>query len=71
MVAEGIREWPGYRQPKDEDIAEANRLMDAVFGAGDRPTVQCMAVATDQSGIDTCLFVMDNLGMTLAMPTPH
>ena len=25
------------RQPKDEDVAEANRLMDEVFGAGNRP----------------------------------
>ena len=31
---EEIRTWPGYRQPKDEDVAEANRLMDEVFGAG-------------------------------------
>ena len=75
MVAEWIRTWPGYRQPKDEDIAEANRLMDEVFGAGERPMVQCMAVATDQSDINACLFVMDNLGknlgMTLAMPMRH
>jgi ABC-type transport system substrate-binding protein len=64
---EEIRTWPGYRQPKDEDIAEANRLMDEVFGVGERPTVQCMAVTTNQSDIDSCLFVMDNLGKHLDM----
>jgi len=37
VVAEWIRTWPGYRQPKDEDIAEANRLMDEVFGQGNGP----------------------------------
>ena len=41
---EEIRTWPGYRQPKDEDIAEANRLMDEVFGAGNRPSVECTAI---------------------------
>ena len=64
---EEIRTWPGYRQPKDEDIAEANRLMDEVFGAGNRPTAKCKAVTTDQSDIDACLFVMDNLGKNLGM----
>ena len=38
---EELKTWPGYRQPKDEDIAEANRLMDEVFGAGNRPTAKC------------------------------
>ena len=64
---EEIRTWPGYRQPKDEDIAEANRLMDEVFGAGERPTAKCTAVTTDQSDIDACLFVIDNLKKTLGM----
>ena len=66
---EEIRTWPGYRQPKDEDVAEANRLMDEVFGPGERPTAKCMAVTTDQSDIDACLYMIDtlkkNLGMTI------
>ena len=64
---EEIRTWPGYRQPKDEDIAEANRLMDEVFGEGERPDVQCMATVTNQADIDACLFVIDNLGKNLGM----
>ena len=64
---EEIRTWPGYRQPKDEDVAEANRLMDEVFGPGERPTAQCMATVTNQSDIDACLFVIDNLKKNLGM----
>ena len=64
---EEIRTWPGYRQPKDEDVAEANRLMDEVFGPGERPKVQCMATVTNQSDIDACLYVIDNLGKNLDM----
>ncbi len=62
-----IRQWPGYRQPKDEDIAEANRLMDEVFGPGERPKVQCMATVTNQSDIDACLYIIDNLKKNLDM----
>ena len=64
---EEIRTWPGYRQPKDEDVAEANRLLDEVFGPGERPTAKCMAVTTDQSDIDACLYVQDNLRKSLEM----
>jgi ABC-type transport system substrate-binding protein len=64
---EEIRTWPGYRQPKDEDIAEANRLMDEVMGVGNRPTSECTATTTNQSDIDACLFVMDNLSKNLGM----
>ena len=64
---EEIRTWPGYRQPKDEDIAEANRLMDEVFGAGNRPTAECTARIENQSDIDACLFVIDNLKKNLGM----
>ena len=64
---EEIRTWPGYRQPKDEDIAEANRLMDEVFGPGERPSVECTARIENQSDIDACLFVMDNLSKNLGM----
>ena len=64
---EELRTWPGYRQPKDEDIAEANRLLDEVFGEGNRPTGKCMAVTTDQADIDACLFVMDNLRKSIGL----
>ena len=64
---EEIRTWPGYRQPKDEDVAEANRLMDEVFGAGNRPTAKCMAVTTDPSDIDACLYLIDTLKKSLGM----
>ena len=64
---EVLRTWPGYRQPKDEDVAEANRLMDEVFGAGNRPRAKCMAVTTDQSDIDACLYLIDNLKKSLGM----
>ncbi len=64
---EEIRTWPGYRQPKDEDVAEANRLMDEVFGEGNRPTAECTATTTNQSDIDACLFVIDNLKKNLSM----
>jgi ABC-type transport system substrate-binding protein len=58
--------WPGYRQPKDEDIAEANRLMDEVYGVGERPNARCMA-SNVQNNIDGCLFVMDQLKRHLNM----
>ena len=64
---EEIRTWPGYRQPKDEDVAEANRLMDEVFGAGERPSAKCMGTVTNQSDIDACLFVIDSLKKNLGM----
>ena len=38
---EEVLEWPGYRQPKDEDLVEANRLLDEVFGEGERPEITC------------------------------
>ena len=64
---EEIRTWPGYRQPKDEDVAEANRLMDEVFGVGQRPSAKCMASVTNQSDIDACEFVIDTLKKNLDM----
>ena len=69
---EEILSWPGMRQPKDEDIAEANRLMDEVFGAGVRPTdnFKCLSRADDTS-TNACLFMEDqiskNLDMTLSL----
>ena len=64
---EEIRTWPGYRQPKDEDVAEANRLMDEVFGVGERPSAKCMASVTNSSDTDACLFVIDTLKKNLNM----
>ena len=64
---EELRTWPGYRQPKDEDIAEANRLMDEVFGAGNRPTAKCSANIANTGPVDACLFIMDNLKKNLGM----
>ena len=64
---EEIGTWPGYRQPKDEDIAEANRLMDEVFGAGNRPTAKCSANIANTGPVDACLFIMDNLKKNLGM----
>ena len=58
---EEIMSWPGWRQPKDEDFAMANQLLDEVFGAGERPAIECLAPSPQQSDIDACLFVMDQL----------
>ena len=62
---EKLLTMPGYRQPKDEDIAEANRLLDEVFGPGERPEITCMARSVNPSDTDGCLFVMDQLGKHL------
>ena len=59
---EELMTWPGWKQPKDEDLARANQLLDEVFGPGERPTIQCLAPTPQQSDIDACLFVMDQLG---------
>ena len=60
-----VMTWPGWRQPKDADIAEANRLLDEVFGPGERPAIKCLAPTPQQSDIDGCLFVMDQLRKNL------
>ena len=62
-----LRTWPAYRQPKDEDIAEANRLMDEVFGPGNRPTAKCQANVANTGPVDACEFIMDNLRKNLGM----
>ena len=58
---EMLATWPGLRQPKAEDIAEANRLLDEVFGEGNRPNVACSAVGTDRISVDGCLYIVDQL----------
>ena len=61
-----LRQMPGLRVPKDADIAEANRLLDEVFGAGERPTVECGTTAVaDQTQI--CLFFGDQMKKNLNM----
>lgn len=61
---------PGWRQPKDEDIAEANRLLDEALGAGERFEAVC-SVSNSQMYIDGCLFLQDqvkkNLGMQMTL----
>ena len=57
--------WPGFRQPKDEDLAEANRLLDSVFGTGVRPEISCLARAVNPSDTDGCLFAIDQLKRNL------
>jgi ABC-type transport system substrate-binding protein len=53
---EEILTWPGFRQPRDQDIAEANRLMDEVYGKGVRPgPLKCLTRADDTS-TNNCLF---------------
>ena len=68
---EEIRAWPGYRQPKDEDVAEANRLMDEVFGAGSRPTAMCVddtAYHPDlHDNLEACKYLRENLRSSLRM----
>jgi ABC-type transport system substrate-binding protein len=63
---EELQTWPGLRQPKDDDIAEAVRLMNEVFGDGQRPEAVCTTVYV-QVGIDGCLFVADQLKKNLDM----
>ena len=54
-----IRTWEGFRQPKDQDIAEANRLLDQVFGEGERFSTSCMAYGDTRK--DVCLFFIDQM----------
>jgi ABC-type transport system substrate-binding protein len=64
---EEILTWPGFRQPKDDDIAQANRLLDEVFGAGHRPgPFKCMSRADDTS-INACLYMGGTLGKHLGI----
>ena len=67
---EELEEWPGFRQPKDVDIAEANRLMDEVYGAGERPSMNCLT-RTVATYTDYCIFFVEqmqrNLGVQMTM----
>ena len=61
---EELATWPGFRQPKDQDIAEANRLLDEVFGEGNRFDTTCITRNT-QNYIDVCLFLADQFSRSL------
>jgi ABC-type transport system substrate-binding protein len=64
---EEILTWPGFRQPKDDDIAEANRLLDEVFGAGERPgPFKCLSRADDTS-TNACLYMGGTIGKHLGI----
>lgn len=68
---EEILTWPGMRPDKDADIAEANRLMDEVYGVGVRPgPFKCVSRADDTS-TNACLFmgemISTHLGMSLTL----
>ncbi|MBF8267941.1 MAG: peptide transporter substrate-binding protein, partial [Dehalococcoidia bacterium] len=57
---EVLRTWPGIRQPKDADIAEANRLLDEVLGKGKRFNTTCIT-RNSQNYVDSCLFFTDQM----------
>jgi len=61
---EVLATWPGFRQPKDDDIAEANRLLDEVFGEGNRFDTTCIT-RNSQNYIDVCLFLADQFSRSL------
>ena len=61
-----LGEMPGWRRGdgKVADIAEANRLVDEVLGAGNRFSVECMAQSA-QMYIDGCLYFQDQMAKNL------
>ena len=62
LPSDELMALPGWRQGdgKAEDIAEANRLLDEVFGKDARFSFSCMAQSS-QIYIDGCLFIKDQL----------
>ncbi|HAE32816.1 MAG: ABC transporter substrate-binding protein [SAR202 cluster bacterium] len=65
---EELGEMPGWRrgQGKIDDIAEANRLLDAALGAGNRFSVECMAQGA-QIYIDGCEYFQDQMKRNLGV----
>jgi len=64
---EVINTWPGFRADHDQDIAEAQRLMDEVYGVGNRPgPFQCLTRADDTS-INNCLYTGEMISQFLDM----
>ena len=64
---EEMDEWLGYRQPKDEDIALANKIMDEEFGVGIRPTIDCLTT-NNQAYTDFCIAAKSMWEENLNMP---
>ena len=70
---EEILTWDGWRQPKDDDIALAQSIMDEIYGAGERPgPFQCLSRADDTS-TNACIFmggtIQEHLGLELSLDT--
>ncbi|MBF8267254.1 MAG: peptide transporter substrate-binding protein [Dehalococcoidia bacterium] len=63
---EELKTWPGYRQPKDQDVVEANRLLDEVFGKGKRFDTTCISRNT-QNFMNYCLFFKDQVKKKLGI----
>jgi peptide/nickel transport system substrate-binding protein len=63
---EELKTWPGIREPDDQDVAEANRLLDEVLGEGNRLTLECMSRNT-QTYMDVCNFIGDQLKRNLGI----
>jgi ABC-type transport system substrate-binding protein len=67
-TTEEIMTWPGYRLPKDADIAEAKSLMAGEFGADSSawPEISCVS-RTSTNYMNLCLFVGDQWGKNLGL----
>ena len=70
---EEVDQWHGFRQPKDQDNAEALALMDEVYGVGgERPTVTCLT-RSEQNYVDICLYAKakweEYLGLNVKLNT--
>jgi len=52
---EEVDQWKGFRQPKQQDIDEANAILDEVYGAGERPAFNCLT-RSEQNYVDFCLY---------------
>lgn len=69
---EEILTWPGWDPAKkDADIAEGNRLLDEVFGVGERPGSFKCTTRNDATSINECLYggemMSRHLGMSLTL----
>ena len=66
---EEILTWPGFNPAtKDADIAEGNRLMDEVFGPGERPGPFKCVTRNDATSINECLYGGEIMSKNLGMP---
>lgn len=71
FTEEELKTWPGFRQPKTEDIAEANRLLDEVYGEGERPGPWVCMTREVPTYRDYCVYavqqIQQNLGIEATM----